>query len=123
MYAQNDLMSTVILNVLAIMVLLVFIGVIYAIVYAIFMFIFSGWNEEKIKKAWNSIRYSVLWFILTLLLLFALPWFLKQIQVPGYQNYTSSNIFKTAKGWLNRVIDVFNHTSTPISSWTDNYQL
>jgi cbb3-type cytochrome oxidase subunit 3 len=43
--------------VLASLVLLVFIGVVYAILYAVIMFIFSGGNEEKIKKAWNSIRY------------------------------------------------------------------
>jgi heme/copper-type cytochrome/quinol oxidase subunit 2 len=53
-------MADVILNILAILTLLVFIGVIYAVVYATFMFIFSGGNEEKIKKAWNSIRYALL---------------------------------------------------------------
>ena len=119
MYPQNDLMSNVILSILAIMVLLVFGGVIYAIVYAIFMFVFSGWNEEKIKKAWNSIRYAVLGFILTLIILFWIPGFLRAIKVPGYQYYTSANIFKTAKIWLNKVIDVFNHTSTPISPSVD----
>ena len=119
MYPQNDLMSNVILSILAIMVLLVFGWVIYAIVYAIFMFVFSGWNEEKIKKAWNSIRYAVLWFILTLVILFWVPGFLRAIKVPGYQYYTASNIFKTAKIWLNKVIDVFNHTSTPVSQPID----
>jgi len=119
MYPQNDLMSNVILSLLAIMVLLVFWGVIYAIVYAIFMFIFSGWNEEKIKKAWNSIRYAILWFILTLIILFWIPGFLRAIKVPWYQYYTASNIFKTAKVWLNKVIEVFNHTSTPVSTGVD----
>ena len=119
MYPQNDLMSNVILSILAIMVLLVFGWVIYAIVYAIFMFVFSWWNEEKIKKAWNSIRYAVLGFILTLIILFWIPGFLRAIKVPGYQYYTSANIFKTAKAWLNTVIEVFNHSSTPISSPMD----
>jgi hypothetical protein len=41
-YPEADLLSNIMLSVLAIMVLLVAGGVIYAIVYAIFMFIFSG---------------------------------------------------------------------------------
>jgi len=111
MYAENSLMSNVILSVLAILVLLVFMWVLYAIVYSIIMFVFSGGNEEKIKKAWNSIRYALLWFILTLIILFAVPWFLKVIHVPGYNQYTSSNIFKEAKVWLNKMIWVFSKTT------------
>ena len=111
---ENTLMANVILNILAILVLLVFAGVLYAIVYSIVMFVFSGGNEERIKKAWNSIRYALLWFILTLIILFAVPWFLRAIHVPWYRQYTSENVFKTAKIWLNRVIDVFNKTESPI---------
>jgi len=121
-YPQWDLLSNIMLSVLAILVLLVFWGVIYAIVYAIFMFIFSGWNEEKIKKAWNSIRYAVLGFILTLIILFAIPGALRALKVPGYQYYTSSNIFKTAKIWLNKVIDVFNQQKAP-ENVDGNYEL
>ena len=122
-YPEADLLSNIMLSVLAIMVLLVAGGVIYAIVYAIFMFIFSGGNEEKIKKAWNSIRYAILWFILTLVILFAIPWALRAMKVPGYQYYTSENIFKTAKLWLNKTIEVFNgNKSTPVDT-TSEYEL
>ena len=111
MYAENSLMSNVILSVLAILVLLVFMWVLYAIVYSIIMFVFSGGNEEKIKKAWNSIRYALFWFMLTLIILFAVPWFLKVIRVPGYNQYTATNIFKEAKVWLNKMIWVFSKTT------------
>jgi len=104
---KNDLMSNLILNILAWMVLIVFVWVIYAIVYAIVMFIFSWWDEAKIKKAWNSIRYSLLWFILTLIILFAVPWILRTLHVPWYNLYTSTNIFKTSKLWLNKIIWLF----------------
>jgi len=114
MYWDNTLMANIILNILALLVLLVFVGVLYAIVYSIFMFVFSGGNEEKIKKAWNSIRYALLWFILTLIILFAVPWFLRAIHVPGYTQYTSANVFKKSKEWLNRVINIFNETEWPI---------
>jgi len=123
MYAENSLMANVILNILAVLVLLVFIGVLYAIVYSIFMFVFSGGNEEKIKKAWNSIRYALLWFILTLIILFAVPWFLRAIHVPGYTQYTSANVFKKSKEWLNRIIDVFNNTDSPVDYDTWDYSL
>jgi len=116
---ENTLMANVILNIFAILVLLVFAGVLYAIIYSIIMFVFSWGNEEKIKKAWNSIRYALLWFILTLIILFAVPWFLRAIHIPWYRQYTSENIFKTSKTWLNKVIDVFNKTDSPIDYGDD----
>jgi len=123
-YSQTDLVSNIILNLLSILVLLVFWWVIYAIVYSIFMFIFSWWNEEKIKKAWNSIRYALLWFMLTLIILFAVPWALRAVKVPWYNFYTSSNIFKVAKIWLKKIVKVFNNTGklTPIN-YDRDYQL
>jgi len=121
-YPQWDLLSNIVLSVLSIIVLLVFAGIAYAIIYAIFMFIFSGWSDEKIKKAWNSIRYAILWFLLTLVVLFAIPGALRTLKVPGYQYYTSSNIFKTAKIWLNKIIDVFNQQKNPVNA-DENYEL
>ena len=118
---QNDLMTNVILNVLALLVLLVFLWVIYAIVYSIFMFVFSGGDEAKIKKAWNSIRYALLWFLLTLVILFAIPWFLRTIKVPWYKAYTSTAIFKTAKWWLFKVVDVFNQKNNNVIDTSVNW--
>ena len=77
------------------------------------MFVFSGWNEEKIKKAWSSIRYALLWFILTLIILFAVPWFLRAIHVPWYEKYTSQNVFNNSKKWLNKIISVFGSETDP----------
>lgn len=123
MLQEWSLLSNIILNILALLTLLVFIWVIYAIIYAIFMFIFSWGNEEKIKKAWSSIRYSILWFILTLIILVAIPWFLRAIKVPWYNQYTSSNIFKTAKIWVKRIVNVFQNTDNPIDVDSNNYNL
>jgi uncharacterized protein HemY len=92
--------------------------------YAVIMFIFSGGNEEKIKKAWNSIRYWLLWFILTLVILVAIPWFLRTIKVSGYEEYTASNIFSKAKEILNTAVWVFNTTDLP-NAWNSysDYEL
>ena len=118
---QDSLLQSVILNILWILTLLVCVWVLYAIVYAIFMFVFSGWNEEKIKKAWASIRYALLWFILTLIILFAVPWFLRAIHVPWYNKYTSANVFANSKMWLNKIIWVFNSKqANPYGLGTDD---
>ncbi len=117
---QSDLMTNIILNLLALLVLLVFLWVIYAIVYSVFMFVFSGWDEWKIKKAWNSIRYALLWFLLTLVILFAIPGFLRTIKVPNYQAYTSTAIFKTAKWWLFKIVNVFDQNNTNTINTTVN---
>lgn len=124
MFQEWSMMSNIILNLLSILILLIFIGVIYAIVYAIFMFIFSWGSDEKIKKAWNSIRYSILGFIISLIILIAIPWFLRAIKVPWYSQYTSSNIFKTSKFWVDKIIKIFNNTSSSIDFDEKNdYQL
>jgi hypothetical protein len=45
------------------------------------------------------------------------------MKVPGYKYYTSENIFKTAKLWLNKTIEVFNgNKSTPVDG-TSEYEL
>ena len=123
MLQEWSILSNIILNILALLVLLVFIGVIYAVSYAIFMFIFSWGDEWKIKKAWSSIRYAILGFILTLVILVAIPWFLRLIKVPWYSQYTSINIFKTAKMWVIKVVEVFENTNNPIDTDPNNYKL
>jgi len=118
---QDSLLQSVILNILWILTLLVCVWVLYAIIYSIFMFVFSGGNEEKIKKAWSSLRYALLWFILTLIILFAVPWFLRAIHVPGYSKYTSANVFANSKMWLNKIIWVFNSkNANPYGLGEDN---
>jgi len=125
MFQEWSMMSNIILSLFAILTLLVFVWVIYAVLYAVFMFIFSWGNEEKIKKAWSSIRYAILWFILTLVALIAVPWFLRAIRVPWYNQYTSENIFKTAKIWIKKIVWVFENTSSPVNldSNSNNYKL
>jgi ABC-type Fe3+ transport system permease subunit len=85
--------ATMILTILALLVIIIFVGSIYAFFYAIVTFIFSAGDPEKIKKAWNSIRYMILGVVMTLIVLFMFPIILKKAKVPGYEFYTASNIF------------------------------
>ena len=85
--------ASLILTILALLVLIIFIGSLYAFFYAIFQFIFSSGDADKVKSWWNSIRYMALGIMFTLTILFVFPILLKKASVPGYQYYTASNIF------------------------------
>lgn len=82
--------------VLAVLVLIIFWGSIYAFFYAIFLFIFSAWDAEKIQKAWNSIRYMILGIIFTIMLLFVFPVILSRVWLSSAEKFKAQNIFNTA---------------------------
>jgi uncharacterized BrkB/YihY/UPF0761 family membrane protein len=73
----------VILTVLAIFIILILIGTIYSIIRAIIQFIFSNGDNEKIKKAWNGIRYTIIGMIITIVLLFIFPIIFQKIGLQG----------------------------------------
>ena len=52
--------ESIVLTVLAVLILAVSLGCLYAFVRAIIGFIFSHGDAEKIKKAWSSIRFMIL---------------------------------------------------------------
>lgn len=89
--------ENIILTVLALIVIAICIWCIYAFVRAIFLFIFSQWKEDKIKAAWNSIRYMIMGIILTIVLLFFFPLIFKFMNVQWYEIYSARNIFN--KSW------------------------
>lgn len=85
--------QTFLLTIISVLIIGVFLWAVYAFFQAIYLFIFSAWDTEKIKKARNSIRYMVLWIFLTLFFLFAFPIIFKRINVPWYEAYTANNVF------------------------------
>ena len=68
--ASTDSIQNLILTILAVVIIIVAVWSIYAFIRAIFLFIFSQWKEEKIKKAWNSIRYMIMGIFLSVFILF-----------------------------------------------------
>jgi hypothetical protein len=82
--------------VLAVLVLIIFWGSIYAFFYAIFLFIFSAWDAEKIQKAWNSIRYMILGIIFTIMLLFVFPVIFTRVWLSSADKFKAQSIFNTA---------------------------
>lgn len=97
MYNASWTIENFILVIMAIVVIILFAWAVYAFLVSIFQFIFSKWDAEKIKKAWNNIRYMILWIILSFLLLFVFPIVFERLKIPWYEVYTAQNIFN--KSW------------------------
>jgi len=85
--------ADVILFAFAVIVLIVLIGCIWAFFYAIFLFIFSKWDDAKVKSAWNSIRYMIIGLFLTVMLLFLGPTLLKTFNMWNSDDYSAKHIF------------------------------
>jgi len=101
-----DSISEIILFILAAVVILIAIWSIFSFIRAIFFFIFSQWKEEKIKKAWNSIRYMIIWIILTVALLYLFPLIFKLIGLENYDKYSAKSIFNKAWTILSNVFEL-----------------
>lgn len=100
--ASTNSIQNLILIILAIVIIIIAVWSIYAFVRAIFLFIFSQWKEEKIKKAWNSIRYMIVGIFLSVLLLFMFPLIFKRVGLDNYEEYTAKNIFNKAWELINK---------------------
>lgn len=89
-------LENIILTALALIVIVVFLGSFYSFIVAIFKFVFSRGDTEKIKQARNSIRYMIIWLLLSLILLFLFPIVFQYMNITGYSMYTARNIFHRA---------------------------
>jgi len=85
--------ADVILFVFALLVLVVLVWCLWAFFYAIFLFIFSKWDDSKVKSAWNSIRYMIIWLFLSVMIIFMWPSILKLFRVQNSDDYSARNIF------------------------------
>ena len=101
-----DSIQNIILFVLAAMVILIAAWCIFSFVRAIFFFIFSQWKDEKIKKAWNSIRYMIIWIFLTVILLFLFPFIFKLVWMDNYEKYNAKSIFNKAWDIISGVFEI-----------------
>jgi len=105
---KQETFQNIILIILWIIVIIVIIGCIYALIRAIFYFIFSHQKEEYRKKWQNSIRFMIIWIILTIVLLLIIPTIFRLMNVPDYQNYTTKNIFNEAGKLINSAFNLWD---------------
>lgn len=94
---EYSTVENIILTILAVIVIMISIWAMYAFFRAIFLFIFSGGDDEKIKSAWSSIRFMIIWLTLTILILFLFPFVLQWMKLPNSDTFNANNIF--AKAW------------------------
>lgn len=99
-------MPTIALFIIALVVLIIFFGALYSLVLAIFQFVFSKWEEAWIKKAWNTIRYTILWVIFCIVILFIFPFILQRLYVPWWENYTANNILAQVGQILSYILTI-----------------
>ena len=85
--------ADVILFVFALIVLIALVWCIWAFFYAIFLFIFSRWDDSKLKSAWKSIRNMIIGLFLTVMILFIWPMILRIFRVNNPDNYSAKYIF------------------------------
>ncbi len=116
-----------ILFIFALIVLVVLVWCIWAFFYAVFLFIFSRWDEWKVKSAWNCIRYMIIGLFITVMLLFMWPTILKVFRVQNADDYSAKyifvkvgNIVSCVTTWITRVVsdypnnNPFEHDDYPL---------
>ena len=126
--------ADVILLIFALIVLVVLVWCVWAFFYAVFLFIFSKWDDSKVKSAWNCIRYMIIWLFITVMLLFMAPTVLKLFRMPDADSYSAKYIFvkivSCVSLWITKVItdypnnNPFGSNADPFwmtqSYWTDS---
>ena len=129
--------ADIILFIFALIVLVVLVWCIRAFFYAVFLFIFSRWEDSKVKLAWNAIRYMIIWLFITVMLLFMAPTVLKLFRMPDADSYSAKyifvkvgNIVSCVSLWITKVItdypnnNPFGSNADPFwmtqSYWTDS---
>jgi len=81
-----------ILTILAVVVLLILLGSLYALLVAIFKYIFSSSDDGR-NAAQKSLRFMIIGLILTAVLLLVFPLVFQKLNIPGYEVFTASSIF------------------------------
>ena len=136
--------ADVILFIFALIVLVVLVGCVWAFFYSVFLFVFSKWDDSKVKSAWNCIRYMIIWLFITVMILFMAPTVLKIFWMRNYENYSAKyifvkvgNIVSCVSTWITSVVTDYSNNnpfwdssyplldgeSTWDSNWTTIYQL
>lgn len=94
-------LEEVILTVFAVVIIILMLGCVYTFLSAIFFFIFSWWKEEQKKKGWNSIRFMLIWVILSVILLFTIPYALNSMNIEAVEEFSVKRVF-------NRIWEIFD---------------
>ncbi len=108
-----------ILTIISLFVLIAWILSILFILRGGLLLILSWGKDDKIKPAINTIRYAVIWVVITVVAIFVFPvlWKLLWIDVEKYANPTA--IFRKIEDIWNNVF--WTSSSSNNSIWTDSW--
>lgn len=110
-YTENFI-PWMVLTILALLVLMIFLGCIFSFIVAIWIFITSGEDNTKRAKARAGIRYMILWLVFTIIFLFVFPLIFQKIWVKWYKYYSAKNIFIRAGEIVKWLTDIWNSSPT-----------
>ena len=110
-------LDNLVLILIATLILIIFWWSMYAFFYAIFLFVFSAGDAEKIKTAWNSIRYMILWVLFTISLLFVFPVIFKNIWLVNAEMFSAQSILRMAVDIVNYLFSFWSETIRVYQSW------
>jgi hypothetical protein len=80
------------------------------------MLILSGWKDEKVKPAINSIRYAVIWIIVIVIAIFVAPKISEMLWLGQHDYLSPKSIFDTIKVLMSRI---FGSSDSWITGWSD----
>lgn len=101
-YKQTTI-EEIILTAFAIVIIFLFLGCLSSFFRGIFFFIF-WWGKEDQKKKWrNSIRFMIIWLIISIWLLIAFPYAIRASGIQSSSGIESKDVYSTkkvfAKAW------------------------
>ena len=113
-YSAGNMITTGV----AIVVLVAVLCAVIFIVWGWVMLILSGWKDEKVKPAINSIRYSVIGLIVIVVALFIAPKIVEFMGLENMKQYLGPDvIFRSIKDIANGIFSGNGSTSTfPLDS-------
>ncbi len=112
-YTASDIIRTWI----SLVVLVAGLAAILFIIWGGLMLILSGWKDEKVKPAINSIRYAVIGIVVIVISIFVAPKAAEMLGLGNHDYLSPNSIFETIKVLTNRI---FGGGDTIYSEWSGN---
>lgn len=109
----------IVLLIISIFVLVSWVLSILFILWWGLLMILSGWKEEKITPALNTIRYAILWVIITVITIFLFPILGKLLGLDVEKYAKPERIFQKIEELWNNVFGKTNNTNE-IINWSTN---
>lgn len=103
--SESHMVANILLTIIAILVIAILVGSIYALFASIFYFIFSTKENWFRDKGMHTIRYMILWLILTAIVLFLIPYIFVLLGLPGAELFNATNVLMRVRQILSYLMN------------------